>query len=238
MSNVMSYSRDPSIFENRVFRYSLFFSLLVHALLLTRISYNIVRHAPRSAKPIQVMYEKAQPPIKAEPRKEPPQELKRIKEEKLQNTSNLFPKESSFSPVLRDVKKATEGIKLSEKNTPLYRPTVERRVSVPPLKSEKINNPVYLNYYQLVRNRIKGEAYKNYSEYDSGKVYLAFVLLSNGTLKQINLIEEKTDANAYLRNIGLKSIKNSTPFPPFPENLKYPELSFNVVISFEVSEGR
>jgi len=34
----------------------------------------------------------------------------------------------------------------------------------------------------------------------------------------------------------LRSIKDANPFPPFPKDLNYPELTFNVVISFEVNE--
>ena len=102
------------------------------------------------------------------------------------------------------------------------------------MKSEKINNPVYLDYYQIVRNKIKERAYRNYSRTDAGEVYLTFVLASDGSLKQIKLVDEKTSGGAYLKDVGLKSIRDSSPFPSFPRDLAYPELSFNVIISFEV----
>jgi protein TonB len=114
--------------------------------------------------------------------------------------------------------------------------TAKKTVSVPALQSEKINNPSYANYYSLVRGRIKQRAYFNYSEYYAGEVYLTFILTSEGSLKEVQIIEEKSTGGQYLRTIGLKSIKEATPFPPFPKELNYPELTFNVVISFQVHE--
>lgn len=112
----------------------------------------------------------------------------------------------------------------------------KKTVSVPPLQSEKINNPSYANYYSLVRGRIKQRAYFNYSEYYAGEVYLTFILTSDGNLKDLQILEDRTTAGQYLRTIGLKSIKEAVPFPPFPVELRYPELTFNVVISFQVRE--
>lgn len=112
----------------------------------------------------------------------------------------------------------------------------KKTVSVPPLQSEKINNPSYANYYSLVRGRIKQRAYFNYSEYYAGEVYLTFILTSDGTLKELQIIEDKTSGGQYLRTIGLKSVKEAVPFPPFPKELHYPELTFNVIISFQVRE--
>jgi outer membrane biosynthesis protein TonB len=112
----------------------------------------------------------------------------------------------------------------------------KKTVSVPPLQSEKINNPSYANYYSLVRGRIKQRAYFNYSEYYAGEVYLTFILTKDGTLKELQILEQRTTGGQYLRTIGLKSVKEAVPFPPFPKELNYPELTFNVVISFQVRE--
>ena len=75
--------------------------------------------------------------------------------------------------------------------------------------------------------------YLNDPQFVTGEVYLTFILLSNGTLRDVKIIDEKTTANAYLRNLGLRSIKESNPFPSFPGDLTYPELTFSVVIAFE-----
>jgi len=106
------------------------------------------------------------------------------------------------------------------------------------LKSEKITNPKYINYHEVIRSKIKNRAYfyVNDPQFESGEVYLTFVLNSDGHLSRIKIIDEKTRANSYLRSVGLRSIKESSPFPTFPSDLAYPELSFNVIISFEVGE--
>ena len=113
---------------------------------------------------------------------------------------------------------------------------VNRKISVPALHSEKINTPAYANYYQVVRERIKQRAYLNYSQLVDGEVYLTFIVSADGNIGQVKIIEEKTSANEYLRNVVLKSVRESNPFPIFPKDLKYPELTFNVIISFQVSE--
>lgn len=113
---------------------------------------------------------------------------------------------------------------------------VERQVAVPVIKSGKINSPAYVTYYQIVRDRIRQKAYNNYLQLKSGDVYLTFVLLANGQLKDIKIIEEHTSDNEYLKQVGIKSVKEAGPFPSFPEDLKYPELTFNVVISFQFKE--
>ncbi len=111
----------------------------------------------------------------------------------------------------------------------------DRRVVVPLLKSEKISNPRYSAYHDRIRARIKRRAYLyvNDPEFADGEVYLSFVLGADGRLRGLRLDPSKTHANAYLREVGLRSIREAAPFPPFPEGLNYPELSFNVVISFE-----
>ena len=46
--------------------------------------------------------------------------------------------------------------------------------------------------------------------------------------------EEHFHLRKNMKNVGLRSIQESSPFSPFPKDLSYPELTFNVVISFEV----
>ncbi len=111
---------------------------------------------------------------------------------------------------------------------------VKKKITLPPIDIDKINNPSYISYYQIVREKIRRAAYQNYSRTEVGEVYLAFAILSDGSLKKIQLVEEKSSSNLYLRGVALKSIKEASPFPDFPAELDYPELSFNVVISFEV----
>ncbi|MBI3991252.1 MAG: TonB family protein [Candidatus Omnitrophica bacterium] len=111
---------------------------------------------------------------------------------------------------------------------------VKRKITLPPVDLDKINNPSYISYYQIVREKIRRSAYQNYISAEVGEVFLSFLIFSDGSLKTVRLIEEKSSASAYLREVALKSIKEASPFPSFPKELDYPQLSFNVVISFEI----
>jgi TonB family protein len=126
--------------------------------------------------------------------------------------------------------------------TPLTKPAIskpdiiaiKKKITLPPMNTDKINNPSYLSYYQIVREKIRRAAYQNYLRTETGEVYVTFVLNQGGVLQDIQLVNEKSSPSTYLRDITMRSIKDATPFPTFPKELDYPELTFNVVISFEI----
>jgi TonB family protein len=111
---------------------------------------------------------------------------------------------------------------------------VKKKITLPPIDLDKIDNPSYINYYQIVREKIRRAAYQNYTRAEVGEAYLSFLISSDGSLKAVQLIEEKSSPSTYLKEIALRSIKEASPFPNFPKELDYPHLSFNVVISFEI----
>lgn len=111
---------------------------------------------------------------------------------------------------------------------------VKKKITLPPVDLDKINNPSYISYYQIVREKIRRSAYQNYTSAEVGEVFLSFLIFSDGSVKTVRLIEEKSSPSSYLREIALRSIKEASPFPNFPKELDYPQLSFNVVISFEI----
>lgn len=110
----------------------------------------------------------------------------------------------------------------------------KKKISLPPIDLDKIDNPSYISYYQIVREKIRRSAYQDYSRAEVGEVYLSFLISQDGLLKQARLVEEKSSFSPYLREVALRSIKEASPFPSFPKELDYPQLSFNVVISFEI----
>jgi TonB family protein len=99
---------------------------------------------------------------------------------------------------------------------------------------EKSNNPGYISYYQVVREKIRRAAYQNYTRSENGEVYLAFVISNDGAINEIHVVDGKSMPGPYLKEIALRSVKDAAPFPPFPTELDYEKLSFNVVVSFEV----
>jgi len=111
---------------------------------------------------------------------------------------------------------------------------VKKKITLPPIDINKINSPSYISYYQIVREKIRRAAYQNYSRTETGEAYVSFVIARNGTLKEAHLVESKSSLSPYLQGIAMKSIQEAIPFPDFPKELDYPQLSFNVIISFEI----
>lgn len=112
--------------------------------------------------------------------------------------------------------------------------SIKKKISFLSVDKDKAHNPLYINYYQVVREKIKHSAYQSYTRTEMGEVYLSFVISSDGDLKQSRIVDEKSSFSPYLREISLKSVKISAPFPNFPKELDYPQLSFNVIVSFEI----
>jgi TonB family protein len=111
---------------------------------------------------------------------------------------------------------------------------IKKKITLPAIEMAKINNPSYISYYQIVREKIRRSAYQNYTHNETGEVYVSFIISNDGLIKEVRLAEEKTMVNDYLKNIALRSIRDASPFPNFPKELDYPQLSFNIIISFEI----
>ena len=110
----------------------------------------------------------------------------------------------------------------------------KKKITLPEIKMARIDNPSYISYYQIVREKIRRSAYQNYTHNDTGEVYVSFVISNDGYIKDVRLAEDKTTAKDYLKSIALRSIKDASPFPNFPKTLDYQQLSFNIIISFEI----
>ncbi len=223
--------------ESKIFYYALATSFLIHINVLVLLLCSSTFFLKKSLRSIQITYlsmREAPSKMKVSPSTPP----KSIKEKKLAPPADIFSKrEVASSPLVQEMTKTGDKLEIYKKERAKMRLVdVKREVSVPVLKSEKITNPKYLSYTEKIRGKIRERAYAyiNASEFQEGEVYLTFVLLSNGILKDVKIIDEKTSANSYLRDAGLKSVTESSPFSSFPEDLNYPELTFNVVISFEI----
>lgn len=124
-----------------------------------------------------------------------------------------------------------------EERKPEHMRTMElsHRISIIPIKSEKINNPVYAAYNEMVRDRIKEKVYDNYDKMEMGTVYLTFLLDDHGVLKAAQIIPEKTHASAHLQEIAMRSLREASPFPAFLKGMSLSEYPFNIEIQYQVS---
>ncbi len=228
------------MFSNRVFQLTFLISLLIHGAIFIQNSNLPIFPRNKPEQKLEVSYLKNLQPIKED--KESPAKknllLAKLPSKVSVQKAPLFPQIDKDS-LFKDVQKKL----LADPN--FARPVVtkpdviavKKKITLPavtPLDIDKIDNPSYISYYQIVREKIKRAAYQNYSRTDVGEVYLSFIIARDGYLRDIRLAEDKSCVNVYLREIALRSLKDASPFPNFPKELDYPYLSFNVVISFEI----
>ena len=88
-----------------------------------------------------------------------------------------------------------------------------------------------LDYQQLLKAKVRNYSYCPNS-LSGGEINLSFTLSSNGQLRMIKIIEGTSSDDRKLRFAAIECIKQANPFPPFPENFKMQEATFNVTISF------
>ncbi|MDD5080366.1 MAG: hypothetical protein PHZ27_01530 [Candidatus Omnitrophica bacterium] len=94
-------------------------------------------------------------------------------------------------------------------------------------------NPAYMDYYRMVRGKIKETAYRLYSVGLEGEIIISFVLSANGELVTL-FVDQGSKNNDALRTIALKSVEQAAPFASFPDDLlEYPQLQFNISIYFK-----
>ena len=223
--------------EPRIFRFSMLTSALLHSLVFISFFYAHLYYAKNTPQIMEVVYQKEikEPVLEQQPPAR--QVLKPLKEEPFVPDPEILTPKDLSSVAMKAPQNVKAPVQLSkQKKFPVQisDPGSKRQILVPLLSSEKISNPNYVNYQKYIRNKIKSQAniFKDDPRFQSGEVYLTFILGSDGQLKDIRIVDQKTRASEFLRRVSLRSIKESSPFPPFPFELKYPELSFNVSISF------
>lgn len=228
------------MFTDKVFRITFIISLVTHAIVFLQ-NQNLSLFSKNKQEPvIEVTYLKTSSPKeeqlkavnhKVEPLYKLPPKISLDKEAKepLQNKNNM---DDIFKKAAVNLHQQSPFVKPN-----LIKPdtiAIKKKITLPSLEMDKINNPTYVSYYQLVREKIRRAAYHNYIRTDTGEVYISFVITNSGSLKEIRLHEDKSSTIEFLKQTALVSIKDASPFPPFPKELDYPQLSFNVIISFEI----
>ncbi len=97
----------------------------------------------------------------------------------------------------------------------------------------KAITPSYNDYYQVIRERIKRKAYKNFNLKAEGEIFVSFVIDRLGRVVKIKVNPERSWGPSSLFTAAKRSILEASPFPPFPKDLKFPYLTFSVIICFQ-----
>lgn len=219
--------------SDKIFQAALMVSILFHCSVLVRYPNLLWRkHITKSnKKEIKVAYIKELP------------QVKNLQRPLLQNDNvkvNLNDKNIQIPPPFLDNAKNNllENSIANLSKPVISKPDVlalKKRITMPEIDIDKqMRNPSYMGYYQLIREKIRKSAYYNYSHSQTGEVYVTFLITKDGNLKEVKFIESKSTQSEYLKNISMNSVRQAAPFPAFPKELAFEQLSFNVVISFEV----
>jgi TonB family protein len=209
---------------NNLFKVSLLISIIVHSAILFRNPNFNLKSLNKKETKLEVSYIKP----KAEPEKE-------IKLEKTAKEKFL-----KLPPKIRIEKRIPPPFTYSKSifdKPASIKPdiiAIKKKITLPPIDMAKNKDPLYISYYQTVREKIKRAAYQNYTGNEIGEVTVSFVISSEGYLKDLRIIPEKSHSSQYLKEITLKSIRDASPFPNFPKELDFPQLSFNLAITFEI----
>ena len=154
----------------------------------------------------------------------------------LSNNAKLFSDGSIPVSLVKEKPELPFGMLYERKPEHMRTMELSHKISITPIKSEKINNPVYAAYNEMVRDRIKEKVYENYDRMERGSVYLTFLLDEHGVLKAAQIIQEKTNASEHLQEIAIRSLREASPFPPFLKGMNLIEYPFNIEIQYQVSD--
>ena len=223
--------------EERIIYWTLMASCVGHVCFLTA-AYFVIPSVKPKIRPMEIRYM----PKEKEKQQQHQAKIDSVTESRKNirdsEAAKLVQKQLSGAAFIKDTIVRAQRVDIRDKQPLKMTNLVEKRsITVPLVASQKITNPKYVGYNDRIRDKIRNRAYFYIDDpkFQAGEIYLTFVVTADGNLKDLQIIDDRSNANDYLRTVGLRSVKESSPFPPFPADLPYPELSFNVVISFEVS---
>src|SRR3989338_1188239 len=194
-------------------------SILIHSMAAAPF-YNarLIKQRHESQKPIVIDYVVIKEPIKVEKAKA--EELKSHETPKVEvkKAIDIRPSDNtSRDEAVREEKMAKVDITKASK----------RQVQ---LKS----TPDYINYYQLIRERVRHRLKRNYKARDkTGDVHLVFTLSADGSLAAIDIYRATSTDDGDLINVATSSMREAAPFPAFPKTLTVPKMSFTLIVSFK-----
>jgi len=192
-------------------RSSIFVSVLLHSWLIVSLCDICPPDTPvKKEKPLEVNYVN----LKTEPR--PEQKILETPKVKIAKRTEVKP--SVPAP-------AEKADKFAPKIAPLDNAKKQAHI-----KSTKD----YVNYYQLIREKIRKRLKSNYRTYlNEGEITLVFTLTSDGRLIDVSVAGAAADNYAPLADVATRSVREASPFPPFPKALSLPEMSFDLTVTFK-----
>jgi len=220
--------------ENFLFK-ALFISLAAHTAVLCVAFFNRINDPHYKAahqNRIEISYKPFQRPVDI--REYPIRPAQHLD---LSNNQRFFSDGSIPVSLVKDRQSLPFGMLDERRPEHMRSMELSPRVAIMPVTSEKINDPVYVAYQNIVHDRLQEKVYeKHYDKMGDGSVYLTFLLNDQGVLVAAQIIQEKTSASAYLQEMAMKSLRDASPFPAFLKGMNLKEYSCDIEIQYHVSD--
>ena len=161
--------------------------------------------------------------------------LKRPETPQIDIQKEVAVKPQPAAQVKADNRKSAKSSKLKDRTKSHKRDAVKDSSKEAAKKKTQLKQSKdYVNYYQLIREKIRSRLKDNYQYYNrEGEVHLSFVLTQNGSLLSYAIDRSKSTQDEVLLHITATSLKAISPFPALPRSLLISKMSFNIVISFK-----
>lgn len=108
---------------------------------------------------------------------------------------------------------------------------VTEEIVRPPEAEEKLSKEIDAEYYKLVGDKVMALALFGKPQEEKGEIGIAFILDSQGQLKEEPRVISSSNQN--LNKIAIGCVKNASPFPSFPEDLKKTEENFHITLEYK-----
>jgi len=99
-------------------------------------------------------------------------------------------------------------------------------------------DPVLMSYFGAIRDEIESAADRRAwfsADIAEGMVLVSFVVVSDGAIQAMSVLDERSVASARLRDIAMDIVKAAAPFPPFPPSLKESQQTVVIPLEFLLS---
>lgn len=116
------------------------------------------------------------------------------------------------------------------------KPAVPAVIDLSNLAIELGEDPVYLQYFQTIRERIRYYAQRHVSRLSQrGEVFVRFVISAAGQMQSVEVDAARSSRDAALQRMSCDSVRQSGPFPPFPSTFNQPQITFHIIIQYEAN---
>ena len=87
------------------------------------------------------------------------------------------------------------------------------------------------NYYKIINDQLQRAALSP-ADFSEGQITLSFVVMADGSLVSVDVVPDSSTPDSTLQKTAVQIVRDASPFPPFPRDLRKIDLTFNVVICF------